>query len=148
VIGGVDFSPPGAPPSFCYLAQCRTISVVTSFCPDFVARWLYNGGVTSGLIHRENGRRFLTPFVCAGCLLTGWKAACSRKSRGVRLHSARAKAAFHPVSRQTHKHVASENVSHFRREWLHRYRVTVLCIEIYNWTSIHILRQIEIFLEL
>jgi len=22
-------------------------------------------------IHRENGRRFLTPLVCAGCLLTG-----------------------------------------------------------------------------
>jgi len=61
---------------------------------------LYNGGVTSGLIRIENGRRFLTPLVCAGRLLTGWKAACSGKSAGVRLRSAQARAAFHPVSRQ------------------------------------------------
>jgi len=59
----------------------------------------YNG-VTSGLIHRENGRRFLTPLVCADRLLTGWKAACSGKSGVVRHRPARAKAAFHPVSRQ------------------------------------------------
>jgi len=38
-------------------------------------RSLCNGGVTSGLIHRDNRRRFLTPLVCAGRLLTGWKAA-------------------------------------------------------------------------
>jgi len=63
------------------------------------SRWLYNGGVTSDVIHRENGRRFLTPLLCAGCLFTGWKAACSGKSGGVRPRSARAKAAFHPVSR-------------------------------------------------
>ena len=31
----------------------------------------YNGVLTSGLIHRENGGRFLTPLVCAGCLITG-----------------------------------------------------------------------------
>jgi len=37
----------------------------------FVAMWLYNGGTTPV----ENGRRFLTPLVCAGCLLTGWEAA-------------------------------------------------------------------------
>ena len=52
------------------------------------ARWLYNGGVPSGLIHRENGRQFLTPLVCADCLLTGWKAACSGKFGGVRRSSA------------------------------------------------------------
>ena len=56
------------------------------------ARWLCNGGVTSDLIHRENGRRFLTPLVCAGCLLTGLEAACSGKSGGVRLRAAQAKA--------------------------------------------------------
>jgi len=65
-----------------------------------VTRWLYNGVLTSGLIHRENGRRFLTPLVCAGCLRTGLEAACSGKSGGVRLRSAREKAASHPVSRQ------------------------------------------------
>jgi len=32
---------------------------------------LYNGGVTSGLINRENERRFLTLLVCAGRPLTG-----------------------------------------------------------------------------
>jgi len=37
----------------------------------YQSRWLYNSGVTSGLIHREDGRRFVTPFVFAGCLLTG-----------------------------------------------------------------------------
>jgi len=57
----------------------------------------YNGGVTSDLIHRENGKRFLTPLVCAGCLLIGLEAAYSGKSGGVRLRSARAKAF---VSRQ------------------------------------------------
>jgi len=64
------------------------------------ARWLYIGGVTSGVTHRENGRRFMTPLVCAGSLLTGWKAACSGKSGEVRLRSALAKAASHPVSEQ------------------------------------------------
>jgi len=67
---------------------------------NLVTRWLYSGVVTSGLIHRENGRRFLTPINCASCLLTGWKAACSGKSGRVRLRPARAKAAFHPLSRQ------------------------------------------------
>jgi len=67
----------------------------------------YNGGVTSDLVHRENGRRFLMPLVCADCLLTGLEAACSGKSGGVRLRSARARArvgakqaASNPVSRQ------------------------------------------------
>jgi len=62
---------------------------------------LYNGVLTSGLIHRENGRRFLTPLVFAGCLLTGLETACSGKSGGFRLRSAREKAASHPVSRQS-----------------------------------------------
>ena len=48
---------------------------------------------------RERGH-FLTPFVCAGRLLTGWKVACSVKSGGVRLLSTREKAAFHLESRQ------------------------------------------------
>jgi len=33
---------------------------------------VYNGGTTS----IENERRFLTPLVCAGCLLTGWESLC------------------------------------------------------------------------
>ena len=66
----------------------------------FPPRLLYNGGVTSDPIHRENGRRFLTPLVFADCLLSGLEAACSGKSGGVRLRSARAKAASNPVSRQ------------------------------------------------
>jgi len=50
---------------------------------------------------RENGRRFLTPLVFAGCLLTGLETACSGKSGGFQLRSAREKAASHPVSRQS-----------------------------------------------
>jgi len=49
-------------------------------------------------LYTENGRRFLTPLVYAGCLLTGLEAACSGKSGGVRPRSARAKAASNPVS--------------------------------------------------
>ena len=37
-------------------------------------RWLYNGEITPV----ENRRPFLTPLVCAGCLLTGWKAVFAR----------------------------------------------------------------------
>jgi len=73
-----------------------SLSIVGSF-----ARWLSNGGVTSGPIQRENEKCFLRPFVFAGRLLTGWKAACSGESGRVRLRLARAKATFHPVSRQT-----------------------------------------------
>jgi len=58
-----------------------------------------------GNILIENGRRFLTPFVCAGCLLTGWKAALL----GPDLPE---QAAFHPVSRQLAQTSGkSENVS-------------------------------------
>ena len=54
-------------------------------CPK--PRWRYNGvtmrgksshGVTTPI---KNGRRFLTPLVCAGCLHTGWEAAFSRAER-------------------------------------------------------------------
>ena len=69
---------------------------IASSCP----RWLYNCGVTLSLIHRKNGRRFLSSLVCASHLFTGWKAVCSGKSGGGRIRSARAKAAFYPVSRQ------------------------------------------------
>ena len=83
------------------LPRCNISSTAGSAAHGcFVTRWLYNGGVTSELTHRENGRRFLTPLICAGCLLTGLEAASSGKSEGVRLRSARERAASHPVSRQ------------------------------------------------
>jgi len=37
----------------------------------YVVQGDYDGRVSSGLIHSENGRRFLTPHVCADSLLTG-----------------------------------------------------------------------------
>ena len=56
------------------------------------SRWLFNGGVTSDLIHGENGRCFLTPRVCAGCLLQGWRQLAPVSPEEFGLSSARAKA--------------------------------------------------------
>jgi len=61
-------------------------------------RWLYNGGVTSGLTRIE--RETFSDATCLCGLLT-YKMKGSGKSGGVRHRSARAKAVFHPVSRQT-----------------------------------------------
>ena len=44
----------------------------------------------------ENGGRFLTPLVCAGCLLTGWTAAERRRTPP----DLPERAVFHPVSRR------------------------------------------------
>ena len=60
-------------------------------------RWLYNGVITPV----ENGRRFLTPLVCAGCLLKGWQAAFARAERSRTPLDLPEQAAFHPVSRQS-----------------------------------------------
>jgi len=89
-------------------------------------RWLYNGEVTSDLIHRVTGRRSLTPLVCAGCLLTGLEAPCSGKSGGFRLRSARAKAACNSVNRQPAQTSGVKKCFPFLWEWLHRYRVTLV----------------------
>jgi len=78
--------------------HCHFLGPHTPYRPSLQGD--YNGVVTSDLIHRQNGRRFLTPLVCAGCLLTGSEAASLGKSGGVRLRSARVKAASNPVSRQ------------------------------------------------
>jgi len=51
-----------------------------------IARWLCNGGVTC---------------LCGSPTYRTEKAACSGKSGGVRLRLTRAKAAYHPVSRQS-----------------------------------------------
>jgi len=47
----------------------------------------------------ENGRRFLTPLVCEGCLLTAWKAAFARTERS-RAPPDLLPVAFYPVSRR------------------------------------------------
>jgi len=61
------------------------------------ARWLHNG-VTTPI---KNVRRFLTPLVCAGCLLTGWEAAFSRAERGRTPPDLHEQAASNPASRQS-----------------------------------------------
>jgi len=92
--GGPRRSPPSATSSTLGPAEITNLQVRRGEIYN------YNGVVTSDLIHRENGRRFLTPLVRAGCLLTGLEAACSGKSGGVRHRSALAKASSYPVSRQ------------------------------------------------
>ena len=56
----------------------------------------YNGRIT--LV--ENGERFLTPNACAGCLLTGWKAAVGRAERIRASADLPDQAALHPVIRR------------------------------------------------
>jgi len=70
-------------------------------------RWLYNGGTT--LI--EIGRRFLTPLVCAGCLLTGWEAAFARVKRSELFRTYPSKLPFILRVGNPYKQGASENVS-------------------------------------
>jgi len=48
----------------------------------------------------DNGRRFLTPLVCAGCLLTGWMAAFTRAERSRTPPDLPEQTAFHSVSRR------------------------------------------------
>jgi len=59
----------------------------------------YNG-VTTPV---ENGRRFLTPLACAGCLLTGWEAAFTWAERCRTPPDLPEQAASNPVSRQPAK---------------------------------------------
>jgi len=49
----------------------RTVFIRLDLQFFFFASKVTLGGVTSGLKRRENGRRFLTPLVCAGYLLKG-----------------------------------------------------------------------------
>jgi len=66
-----------------------------------------NGGTTPV----ENGRRFLTLLVCAGCLLTGRKVAFARAERSRTPPDLPEQAAFILEVGNPNKQVASENVS-------------------------------------